>query len=229
MCGRFTLRTPADILAEMFTIDERPNLAARFNIAPGQDILAVRQSGGDGARGYANLRWGLTPPWAKDGADSRRMINARAETLADKPSFREAFRHRRCLIPADGYYEWQKAPDGTTQPFHIRRDDGAPFAMAGLWESRQMPDGETLESCVLITTAANRALEPIHHRMPAILPVDAYDAWLDEQSGIGHDLSALLRPYPHDDLAAHAVGPHVNNARHDDAACLEPAVSRMLL
>ena len=229
MCGRFTLRTAATDLAEILGVDERPNLAARYNIAPGQDVLVVRASPGDGGeREFATPRWGLAPSWAKDPAMGARMINARAETLAEKPSFREAFRRRRCLVAADGFYEWQKAPDGSRQPFHIRFDGDAPFAIAGLWETWRAPSGETLETCALITTDANRTLEPIHHRMPAILPPEAYGVWLDGRSS-GDVLSALLRPYPPGDLTAHAVGPRVNDARHDDAACLEPAARGMLL
>ena len=229
MCGRFTLRTPPPVLAEIFAVDARPNLAARYNIAPSQDILVVRAIGDAGAREFAMLRWGLVPHWARDAAIGNRMINARAETVAEKPSFRDAYRHRRCLVAADGFYEWQKAPNGTKQPYHIRFDDDAPFAIAGLWERWRAADGETLETCTLITTEANRALEPIHHRMPVILQPAAYDAWLDARSASPDALGALLRPYPSDDLAAHAVGPRVNNARHDDIACLEPAIGGMLL
>ena len=226
MCGRFTLRTPASDLAEHFAVDARPNLAARHNIAPSQDILVVRANRPGGMREFAMLRWGLVPHWAKDPAIGNRMINARAETVAEKPSFRDAYRTRRCLVAADGFFEWRKASDGTRQPYHIRFGDDAPFAIAGLWESWRAPDGETLESCALITTEANRTLAPIHHRMPVILPAEAYDDWLDVRSP---PPDALLRPYPADDLAAFAVGPRVNNARHDDAACLEPAVGGLPL
>jgi putative SOS response-associated peptidase YedK len=226
MCGRFTLRTPAADLAEEFEVDERPNLAARYNIAPSQDILVVRAAREGGGREFAMPRWGLVPAWAKDPALGGRMINARAETLADKPSFREAYRARRCLVVADGFYEWQKAPDGAKLPHHIRLGDSAPFAIAGLWETWRGPDGESLETCALITTEANQDLAPIHHRMPAILPSQAYDAWLDVRS---QPPASLLRPYPLGELTAHPVGPRVNSARHDDAACLEEVTSGMLL
>ena len=228
MCGRFTLRTPAADLAEIFAVDARPNLAARYNIAPGQDILVVRAGSGEGAaREFAMPRWGLVPHWAKDPARAARMINARAESLAEKPSFRDAYRRRRCLVAADGFYEWRKAPDGGKQPYHIRLTDGAPFAIAGLWESWSAPGAETLETCALITTEANRAVEPIHHRMPVILPPGAYQCWLDPRSS-PDALGELLRPYADDDLTAHAVGLRVNSARHDDAACLEPAIGGLL-
>ncbi|MCH7555450.1 MAG: SOS response-associated peptidase [Proteobacteria bacterium] len=229
MCGRFTLRTPAADLAEIFAVDARPNLAARYNIAPGQDILVVRAGSGEGAaREFAMPRWGLVPHWAKDPARAARMINARAESLAEKPSFRDAYRRRRCLVAADGFYEWRKAPDGTRQPYHIRLADGAPFAIAGLWESWSAPGAETLETCALITTEANLTVEPIHHRMPVILPPAAYQCWLDARSS-PDALDALLRPYAPDDLVALAVASRVNNARHDDAACLEAAGSGLLL
>ena len=229
MCGRFTLRTPATDLAEIFAVDARPNLAARYNIAPSQDILVVRAgSGPSPAREFAMPRWGLVPHWAKDPAIGSRMINARAESLAEKPSFRDAYRRRRCLVAADGFYEWRKAPDGGKQPYHIRLADDAPFAIAGLWESWRAVDGETLETCALITTEANRAVAPIHHRMPVILPPAAYQYWLDPNSS-PDALGELLRPYADDDLVALAVASRVNSARHDDAACLEAAVGELLL
>ena len=227
MCGRFTLRTPAADLAEIFAVDARPNLAARYNIAPSQDILVVRAAGGGGVREFAMPRWGLVPHWAKDPAIGGRMINARAESLAEKPSFRDAYRRRRCLVAADGFYEWRKAPDGGRRPYHIHLPDGAPFAIAGLWESWSAPGAETLETCALITTEANRTVEPIHHRMPVILPPDAYQCWLDPRSP-PDALDALLRPYAPDHLVALAVGLRVNSARNDDAACLEPAIGGLL-
>ena len=229
MCGRFTLRTPVAELAEIFEAAARPDLAARYNIAPGQDILVARAAaGGDGGREFAMLRWGLVPHWAKDPAMAARLINARAETVAEKPSFRDSYRRRRCLVPADGFYEWRKRPDGATQPYHLHLNDDAPFAIAGLWDSWRAPDGDALETCALITTEANRILEPIHHRMPVILPRDAYQSWLDEHSSPDM-LEALLRPYGPDDLEAVSVSPRVNNAGHDDASCLDEVESGLLL
>ena len=157
------------------------------------------------------------------------MINARAETVAEKPTFRAAFRARRCLVAADGFYEWQKAPDGSKIPHHIRFEDDAPFAIAGLWDRRNTPDGGALETCALITTDANRVVAPIHHRMPVILEPTAYDTWLDTRISSPAVLEGLLRPYADIGLTAVSVGPRVNSARHDDAACLEPASSGMLL
>ncbi len=222
MCGRFTLRTPAHRLAEAFGVDALPNLAPRYNIAPTQDVVAIRR--GDAGRELAMLRWGLIPGWAKDPAIGARMINARAETVAEKPSFRAAFRQRRCLVAADGFYEWRKtaeAPKAPKQPYYIRLESGEPFAIAGLWERWRDPAGQTVESCTLITTEANPELAPIHHRMPVILAPADYDAWLEPASADAlHD---LLRPYPGAEMTAIPIGRHVNNVRNDDPRCIEPA------
>ncbi len=221
MCGRFTLRTPAHALAEAFGVPERPNLAPRYNIAPTQAVAAVRRA--DGGRELVMLRWGLIPAWAKDAVIGNRMINARAETVADKPAFRAAFRHRRCLIAADGFYEWRKTGGGAKQPYHIRLESGAPFAIAGLWERWRPPDGEAVESCTLITTAANALLAPIHDRMPVIVGPEDYDAWLDPEPPSAGALTALLRPYPADRMSAFAVSRVVNDPRNDTEACIAPA------
>ena len=219
MCGRFTLRTPAHRLAEAFGVRELPNLRPRYNIAPSQDVVAIRRAA-DG-RELALLRWGLIPSWAKQAAIGNRMINARAETVAEKPAFRAAFRHRRCLVAADGFYEWQKTDGGAKQPYYIRLADEAPFAIAGLWERWTPPDGDAVESCTLITTAANDLLKPIHDRMPVILAPADNDAWLDAEAPSAA-LGSLLRPYPADEMAAHAIGRLVNDARTDEAACIAP-------
>ena len=221
MCGRFTLRTPAHRLAQAFGVDTLPNLRPRYNIAPTQDIVAVRRT--DDRRDLAMLRWGLIPGWAKDATIGSRLINARAETVAEKPSFRAAFRQRRCLIAADGFYEWQKAGDGPKQPYFIRLKSDEPFAFAGLWERWRDPAGETVESCTLITTEANETLAPIHPRMPVILPTDAYDGWLDHAVDGAEALLDLLRPYPGGEMIAVPITRRVNNVRNDDAACIEPA------
>ncbi len=229
MCGRFTLRTPAYKLAEAFGVEVRANLPARYNIAPSQDVAALR-AGANNERELIMLRWGLVPGWAKDPAMGNRMINARAETVAEKPAFRTAFRQRRCLIPADGFFEWQKTPDGSKQPYLIGRPDGEPFTMAGLWEHWQPPGADQpLETCTIITTEANGTVAPIHHRMPVILAAEDRDAWLDPAPSSAESLTALLRPAPADELTAQTVDRHVNNARHDDPACIEPAASGLLL
>ena len=224
MCGRFTLRTPAHRLAEAFGVSELPNLAARYNIAPTQGVAAVRCSD-DGARRLAMLRWGLIPSWAREAAIGSRLINARAESVAEKPSFRSAFRKRRCLIAADGFYEWQKVAGGPKQPWLIGRADGEVFAFAGLWESWRDPQGDLLagtaiETCTIITTDANALVAPIHHRMPVILAPDAWKTWLDPETG-ADDLQTLLRPCPADQMATHRVSRIVNNARNEDPACVD--------
>ncbi len=216
MCGRFTLHTEAGRLARQFVVQLDLDLAPRYNIAPSQDVLAIRQ--GPAGREAVMLHWGLVPFWAREVKTGYRMINARAETVAQKPAFRAAYRRRRCLVPADGFYEWRSGPRGK-QPCHITLADGAPFAIAGLWE-RWEGDG-TLESCTLIVTAANALVEPIHDRMPVILDPADYGAWLDPATEPGV-LGALLRPYPPQGMCAHPVSTRVNNPRNDDPACLEP-------
>jgi putative SOS response-associated peptidase YedK len=167
------------------------------------------------------MRWGLVPAWSKDAAIGSRLINARAETVAEKPSFRSAYKSRRCLIPADGFYEWLKPESGPKQPYRITLAGGAPFAMAGLWERwEKAPDGTALETCTIITTAANEFVRPIHHRMPLILGATVHDAWLDAATP-PDILSALPNPYD-GALEAHAVSTRVNNPRNDDDACIEP-------
>ena len=222
MCGRFILTTPIEALAEIFGFSERPNLAPRHNIAPTQLVAAVR-SGEEGARHLAVLHWGLVPFWAKDSSIGARMINARGESVAEKPAFRAAFRHRRCLIPANGFYEWKKAPDGGKQPYLIRRPSGEPFAFAGLWESWEDEEsGEVLESCSIITTDANATLEPIHHRMPVILDETGRAEWLTPGSERGRELQALLKPAPDDLLESYPVSRAVNKVANDSPELLEP-------
>ncbi len=222
MCGRFTLRSPADLLREIFGVGPLPGFCPRYNIAPGQPVAAVRGS----PREWVELRWGLVPFWADDPAVGSRMINARAETLARRPAFRDAFARRRCLIPADGFYEWQRVAPGLKQPWFLHRRDDRPFAFAGLWESwRPRSDTPPLQTCALITTDANAAVAPIHDRMPVILPPHAFDTWLDP-AATGEELAGLLRPAPDDELEAYPVGVWVNDPRHDDPRCLQPDSAR---
>lgn len=226
MCGRFTLKTPADRLAEAFGGASADYPDARYNIAPSQAVTVVRAGPDGSTREAVMVRWGLIHSWAKDPTIGNRMINARAESLADKPSFRAAFRRRRCLVPADGFYEWQKL-NGAKQPFCIARADGAPFAFAGLWE-RWDGAGEgaatapPVESCTIVTTDANERVAPIHDRMPVILDPADYSLWLDPKVADRPILEALLRPCPSDDLAVWPVSTHVNSPAHDDPDCLEP-------
>ncbi len=226
MCGRFSLTTPMEALRRLFDFPERPNLAARVNIAPSQEVAALRLGPGDvRARHLVALRWGLIPSWAKEPGIGNRMINARAETIAEKPAFRAAFRHRRCLIPADGFYEW-KTERGRKQPYRIALESGAPFAFAGLWERWEGAIGGVrgegaVESCTIVTTEANERLRAIHHRMPVILAPETYDLWLDPKTP-GDQARALLGPAPSEWFTCFRVSPKINNPAHDDPALIEP-------
>jgi putative SOS response-associated peptidase YedK len=219
MCGRFTLRTPAAALAERFFCDVPPDLAPRYNVAPTQAVAAIRCRTGASGREFAWLRWGLVPAWARDPTGGKPMINARAETVHEKPAFRSAFRRRRCLILADGYYEWQKMGKAK-QPFYIHLADGRPFSLAGLWErwgAAGAPDA--IESCTIITTEANVLTQPIHDRMPVILRDADLGHWLDPQCD-AELLRSLLVPYAADDLVAEPVSAYVNSPQHDDSQCI---------
>jgi putative SOS response-associated peptidase YedK len=222
MCGRYTLRTPPAQLAEFFGLFREPDVVPRYNIAPTQQVLAIRFDEHATPREPVLLRWGLIPSWADDAKIGNRMINARSDTVATKPAFRAAFTRRRCLIAADGYYEWRQQPDGK-QPYLIGRQDNRPFAFAGLWEVWTRGE-QPLESCTIITTDANEAVGTIHDRMPVILPPEDYDRWLDPSSE-PKELTELLVPYQRDDLAARAVSRTVNSPRHDTPECIEPLVT----
>ena len=224
MCGRYTLAstTPAQLRAR-FPLGESVQIEQRFNVAPGDDVLAVvmREGGPTGAL----LRWGLVPPWADDPRVGFKMINARAETVADKPAYRGPFQRGRCLIVADGFYEWTR--DGSRQPFHITRGAGEPFAFAGLrtaWRDPSAPDGELLRSCAIVTTAANAKVQHIHPRMPVILDPADEEEWLDPSTPPGR-LHELLHPLPVDLTHARPVSKAVNDARYDGPECLAPAAA----
>jgi putative SOS response-associated peptidase YedK len=236
MCGRFTLRTPLQVLAAQFLFDLGPAATTaaeatlsrpRFNIAPTQEIAAVRLDT-SGQRELAALHWGLIPGWAKDAKRAAAMINARGETVAEKPAFRSAFSRRRCLILADGFFEWKKV-GRAKQPFWFRLQSEQPFAFAGLWESwRGMAgaSGPPLESCTIITTTANELCRELHERMPVILdPVD-YDRWL-APTAAREDLLPFIAPFPANEMKAEPVSPRVNNARNDDEACIELLPTKM--
>jgi putative SOS response-associated peptidase YedK len=224
MCGRFTLRTPMNVLVEQFLLETAAEMPLRFNIAPSQQVAAVRRMAGVEGRRLALLRWGLVPSWAKDPAIGSRMINARAETVAEKPSFRAAFRSRRCLIAADGYYEWRKS-GGKKQPHYFRMKDDRPFAFAGLWErwGGEGAGGEPLETCTIITTDANELSRPIHDRMPVILREADYDLWLDPDEHDRRRLAPLLVPYESGAMTADPVSTLVNNPRNDEPRCIQIA------
>ena len=226
MCGRFTQRMTWRELHERMDLIGTPlNLRPRYNVAPSQDVAVVRAA--DDGRTLAMLRWGLIPSWARDPAIGHRLINARSETAAEKPSFRSAWRNRRCLIPADGFYEW-KREGKTRQPWLFGLRVGAPFAFAGLWERWTVPQstaltgslaertpGEAVETCTILTTAANETVAPVHGRMPVILPWEAHGLWL-----AGEDVP--LAPYPADAMTAQPVSTHVNRPANDDPRCVEP-------
>jgi putative SOS response-associated peptidase YedK len=216
MCGRFTLTTPAAALAEAFDLDETPALAPRYNVAPGQDVAVVGRRDASHRPRLALLHWGFRRP----GESAGMLVNARSETAYRLPLFRDAFRSRRCLIPADGFYEW-KREGARKSPYLIARHDGAPFALAGLWQREPGPAPRS--TCVILTTEPNPLLREIHDRMPVIVPRAAYARWLDPELTAPEELRPLLVPFPDDELKLTRVGTWVNNARNDDPRCLEPA------
>lgn len=223
MCGRYALSTPPQVLAELLRIHSvLCELRPRYNIAPTQDVPVVRQAR-DGAREMVAMRWGLIPSWAKDASIGSKLINARCESAADKPAFRSAFRRRRCIIPASGFYEWHKT--GTTkQPFYVERADRAPLLFAGLWESWSDPVSTArTESCSILTTEASPSISTLHTRMPAVLEPELCDAWLDTTCEDVEPLQRLLRPAPEGVLTFHPVSSRVNSPRHDDASLVQPA------
>lgn len=218
MCGRYTLSSRKLALAEQALHSLFPELPPRYNIAPSQDVPIIRES----PEGYelVMVRWGLIPHWAKESKTGYSMINARAETVAEKPAFRDAFRRRRCLIPADGFYEWKK--EGTAkQPFHIRLKGGGDFGFAGLWERWRGEDQE-IESCSIIVTDANDLMRPIHDRMPVILDPASYEIWLNAENRNTGALAGLLRPYPAGEMEAVPVSRRVNSPKNDDPECIAP-------
>jgi putative SOS response-associated peptidase YedK len=220
MCGRFTLRAPAQDVAGLFDVLDVPALTPRYNIAPTQQILTIGQNAATRAAGF--MRWGLVPGWAADAKTGGQLINASAETVASKEAFREAFRRRRCLIPVDGFFEW-KAEGKGKQPYLFQRPDQRLFAFAGLWESWQPESGSPLLTCCLITTTPNAVAGQVHNRMPVIFDGrEAFAAWL-EPSAAPDQLQLLLRPAGDDLLAALPVSKAVNSARFDDPKCVEAA------
>lgn len=220
MCGRFALISPPDEIRRMFAYAERPNFPPRYNIAPTQPVALVHTEAG--GRHFRLARWGLIPSWVRDPARFSLLINARLESAADKPSFRAAMRRRRCLIPADGFYEWKKEPGGK-RPFFIRARSRAPFAFAGLWETWTDRDGGETDSAAIVTCNANSLLAPIHDRMPVIVPPELYDAWLDCGRVDARQAAALLGPAPGDFLEAYEISTRVNSVRNDGAEILAPA------
>jgi putative SOS response-associated peptidase YedK len=221
MCGRFFLqRDPAGLARYFETTNPTPNHPASWNVAPTQMSLVVRRHPESGQRHLDALRWGLVPRWAKDAKDGARLMNARADTLAQKPSFRDAFAKRRCLVAMDGFYEWRKDEAGGRQAFAVALASGAPMAVAGLWEGWKSPEGEWLRTFTVITTDANPKQALVHHRMPALLPREAWEAWLGAAPAAAESLLALLRPCPAEWLAIWPVDNRVGRVAENDAALL---------
>jgi len=222
VCGRFTLTAPGEDIAEAFGLDEVPVLAARYNIAPTQEIVVVRRLGPGEPRRIVLLKWGLTPAPTSRGGRPPLLINARAETADEQPAFRDALARRRCLIPADGFYEWS-GTERSRRPFHIRLRNGRPFAFAGLWQPLAPPAaGGPAGACTILTTEPNDLLRTIHDRMPVILPPEGYERWLDPALRSPLALHDLVEPYPADAMTAIPVSTRVNDPRTDDAECLRP-------
>lgn len=224
MCGRFALAVEGEAMAQemaqQFNFVTAVQLMPRYNIAPTQPVAAVRLQGETEQRELTYLRWGLIPSWAKEAKVAANLINARGDTVAEKPAFRSAFKRRRCLIPATGFYEWQ-AVDGRKQPMYIHLTDSTVFAMAGLWETWQAADGSAIDTCTIITTEPNELMRPIHNRMPVIVEPADYDLWLvpgPKPETARH----LLRPFPAERMAAYPVSTLVNSPRHDSPQCLMP-------
>jgi putative SOS response-associated peptidase YedK len=232
MCGRFRVTRKKEILEEAFAaVDEdesawMPPFRERYNVAPGQQVAAVRQpalskDASSPVRTLSPLRWGLLPPWSKQLSDGYKMINARAETAAERPSFRAAMRERRCLIPADGFYEWRT--EGKTKlPFCFTMADESVFALAGLWERWRSPEGASIESCTILTTTPNELLRDVHDRMPVILPREHWELWLDPGFTRVSELQPMLAPYPAEQMRRYRVSPRVNQVKNDDAECSAP-------
>jgi putative SOS response-associated peptidase YedK len=219
MCGRFTLTLNAAQIAARFGVPLPQSYKPRYNIAPTQEVLALIADAL--GRRVENVRWGLIPHWAKDPKIAQKSINARAETLFEKPSFRDAVKRRRCLILADGFYEWRKTPQGRRVPVYVRLKSKEPFGFAGLWETWSSPDGQTLKTCTIITTEPNELIKPIHDRMPVIVPREFEDVWLDPTPKAREELERVLRPYRAEELELFEVSSLVNSPTNDGPECLQ--------
>ena len=222
MCGRFTLAIEqGDLESEFKGVDFPTQFAPRYNIAPSQPVLAILN---DGKSRADFLMWGLIPSWAKVPAIGNRLINARGETLAEKPAFRGPFKYTRCLILADGFYEWQSSPAAKTKvPHYIQMADGRPFGFAGLWSEWRSADGSPVRSCTIVTTSPNSLLATIHNRMPVILQSEDRAAWLDPSPAPAEAMSRLIKPYPSDHMRAFPVSTLVNDPKNDRPECIRPA------
>jgi putative SOS response-associated peptidase YedK len=219
MCGRYLITTAPEAVRRLFGYLEQPNFPPRYNVAPTQPIPIVRLNAGK--REFALVRWGLIPAWVKDPRGFSLLINARGDTVNDKPAFRNAMKRRRCLIPADGFYEWQEE-GGRKRPYVVRPRHGGPIAFAGLWECWTGPNGEEVETAAIVTTDANRSLHPIHHRMPVIVARDAFDFWLDCANVDALTAAAVFAPAPDGLMEAYEISTAVNRVANDGPDLLEP-------
>jgi putative SOS response-associated peptidase YedK len=224
MCGRYVITSSPAAIRALFGYPEQPNFPARYNVAPTQPIPVVRLH--EGKRQFVLMRWGLIPAWVKDPKAFSLLINARAESVIDKPAFSAAMRRRRCLIPTDGFYEWKEI-GGRKQPYFVHLRSGGPFGFAGLWETWTGPNGEEIDTAAIVTTTANRALSSIHERMPVILPPEAFDTWLDCAKVDARTATALLAPARDDLFEAYEVSLAVNRAANDSEALLAPAAANV--
>lgn len=213
MCGRYSITTPTEALRRLFDFSGHPNLGPNYNVAPTSIVPLVRME--EGRRVLAVARWGFIPSWAKE-VRSKPLINARAETVQEKPSFRGAFKYRRCLVPADGYFEWQKRPGGAKQPWYIYQPNHEPFGMAGIWETYLDPDGTEIDTLAILTSATNKTLAPLHDRMPVVIEPRHFDRWLVTDPKEAASLADLLKPAPEGTFTAHPVAPRVGRVGEDD-------------
>jgi len=223
MCGRYTLSAKGDEVALLFDLQDIPQLPFRYNIAPTQETAVVRVERPGAPRKLDLLRWGLIPYWAKEGSIGNRMINARSESVAEKPAYRWSFRKKRCLIPTSGFYEWKKEGKAK-QPYMIRRQDAKPFAFAGLWDRWQDPERGPVDTFTILTTGANELIRPLHDRMPVILDPRDFDLWLDPAMEDRERLEPLLVPFDSGQMETYPVSRAVNSPANDLAACIEPLV-----
>jgi putative SOS response-associated peptidase YedK len=219
MCGRYAITSAPEAIRRLFGYQEQPNFPPRYNVAPTQPVPIVRLA--EGKRQFALVRWGLIPSWVKDPKSFSLLINARGESVLEKPAFRNAMRRRRCLFPADGFYEWKREGDRKT-PYYVRAKVGGPMAIAGLWEAWMGPNGEEMETAVIVTTRANRTLAALHDRMPVIIPPDGFDFWLDGAKVDGETASAMIAPARDDLIDVYEVSPAVNRTANDGPELIEP-------
>ena len=218
MCGRFTIDTPPELLTELFGLAEPPSIPPCYNVAPTHLIPVIRQYV-DGENHLDSLRWGLISSWSKEKSISNLMINARSETVSEKPAFKQSVRYRRCVVAASGYYEW--LTEGK-KPWYIRLKDGSPMVFAGLWDTWKSPEGEAVDSCTILTTASNGLIEPLHDRMPVVLDQDGCRVWLDRNTKNPVEITHLLQPYPADMMDMYAVSSQVNSVKNDFADLVLP-------